>query len=87
MRASIGRVVHFSSTGPQCDAMLCRAAIVTEVGAAPKADDPPELRLHRSRDLVGLCVLNPNGQTFRDHVPQDEEKKRPGTWHWPEHVE
>jgi hypothetical protein len=76
---SVGRMVHYTSYGTpkgEYDS-VCRAAVITEVEAA---------------EVVGLCVLNPTGQFFNQHVPHDETEtdhgRGPGgTWHWPERVE
>lgn len=76
---SVGRIVHYQSYGtaggefqPQC-----RAAIITEVEGPAPAD---------ANVYVGLAVLNPSGLFFDQHIPQDENGKRGGTWHWPERV-
>lgn len=87
---SIGRMVHYVMhyvspdspvlpDGTQAYISQCRAAIVTEV---------------ESDTVVGLCVLNPTGQFFNQHVKQDAYQAGGGgtcdyfggTWHWPERV-
>ena len=67
---SIGRIVHYRSYGTPGGEYppLPRAAVVTEV------DEDGE--------TVGLCVLNPTGQFFNQHVPFSDEPK-PGHWSWP----
>ena len=83
MTPSVGRVVHYVShgspvrpDGSQEFTSVCRAAIVTEV-----TDD----------HTVGLCVLNPTGQFFKQGVIFDDDddpaKRAGGSWHWPERVE
>lgn len=77
-KPSVGRVVHYvayGTPGGEFPAGVCRAAVVTEVGAPEKPD------------LASVCVLNPTGFFFNRWLQQDEEKKEPGTWHWPERVE
>lgn len=76
----MGRIVHYQSYGTPGGEYLsaCRAAVVTEVNA----DDP---------SVVGLCVLNPEGQFFNRNVTRDEGDEHDGdrwggTWHWPERV-
>lgn len=67
----IGSVVHYVSRG-SADGVFspaCRAATVTEIH-----DD----------DTVSLCVLNPTGISFHDHLEHDEDTRPGGTWHWPE---
>jgi hypothetical protein len=73
MRPTVGRMVHYVSYGTPGGEYpsVCRAAVVTEV-LSPS-----------TRDL-SLCVLNPEGMFFNPNVPQDEETKAGGTWHWPE---
>lgn len=88
-KPSVGRIVHyvdFGTPGGEYTSQ-CRAAIVTEVSSRD-CDTAP----------VGLCVLNPEGQFFNQHVHQDElppaekivpgerTEHRGGTWHWPERV-
>lgn len=82
MKASIGRIVHYVAYGTpkgEFPAGVCRAAVVTEVGYDGSPDG--------SIEHVGLCVLNPSGQFFNQHLYHDEDQKKPGTWHWPERVE
>ena len=73
MKPTVGRIVHYVSYGtPKGEfASQCRAAVIAEV-------------LHPSEKDVSLVVLNPNGLFFNTNVPQDEETKAGGTWHWPE---
>lgn len=81
---SVGRVVHYLSHGtpPGADGRQayrseCRAAIVTEV---------PTAVFEEGAQSIGLAVVNPEGFFFKSAVPQDEDKNRGGTWHWPERV-
>ena len=70
MKPSVGRMVHYRSYGSPGGeyASLPRAAVVTEV-------DP-------DGETVGLCILNPTGQFFTQHVKYSETPK-PGHWSWP----
>lgn len=83
---SVGRIVHYvayGTPGGEFPAGVCRAAIVTEIGTDwdDTTGEPTQTK------TVGLCVLNPTGQFFNRGLTQDEETKRPGTWHWPERTE
>lgn len=89
MKPSVGRVVHYVShgtpvreDGTQAYASHCRAAIVTEV-----CDNPDGLDPETDSPCVSLAVLNPTGMFFDQHLPQDEDGKAGGTWHWPERVD
>lgn len=80
---SVGRIVHYvayGTPGGEFPAGVSRAAVITEVDPPPP---PDELQ---GPAKVGLCVMNPTGLFFNRGVPQDEEHKAPGTWHWPERV-
>ena len=79
MKPSVGRIVHYVSYGTPGGEYpsVCRAAIVTAVKENPESETFD----------TSLCVLNPTGMFFNEHVWQDEEKKIGGTWHWPERVE
>jgi len=70
---SVGRIVHYKSYGTPGGeyGSVCRAAIITAVGYGE----------------VSLCVLNPEGQFFKQGVESDEDEKAGGTWHWPERVQ
>lgn len=85
MQPSVGRIVHYVSFGtpPAADGTQaytseCRAAIVTAVEPGNSAARDPE--------RVTLCVMNPTGLFFNEHVRQNEDSKVGGTWHWPERV-
>jgi hypothetical protein len=96
----VGRIVHYVSHGTPVRAdgsqefeSQCRAAIVTEVywqhtydGVGNKVG-PAVPDLH----AVGLCVLNPTGQFFRQGVVFDDDddpaQRAGGSWHWPEREE
>jgi hypothetical protein len=93
---SIGRLVHYVSYGTPVGefASQCRAAIITEV--APAVTEHDEAGPIEDTWDVGLCVLNPTGQFFNQHVPYDQwdqteallgARPKGGTWHWPERVE
>jgi hypothetical protein len=74
---TVGRMVHYvayGTPGGEFAAGVHRAAVVTEITTiGPEGPADP--------NNIGLCVLNPTGQFFNQHVPYDEGKK-PGTWHW-----
>ncbi|XVV34933.1 hypothetical protein ACQPXT_13185 [Streptomyces sp. CA-100214] len=83
-RPSVGRTVHYLShgtpvreDGTQAFTATCRAATVTEV------DDEDTGR-------VGLLVHNPTGNFWHPLAAggsrQDEDKRQPASWHWPEVV-
>lgn len=87
-KPSVGRIVHYVShgtpirgDGTQAYKSECRAAIITAVRG----------EANEHGECVSLCVLNPTGQFFNEHVCQNEDPQpegyRPGgTWHWPERV-
>jgi hypothetical protein len=73
---TVGRIVHYvayGTPGGEFPAGICRAAIITEVGAGWIDGE------------VGLAILNPTGLFFNERVPFDVNAA-PGTWHWPEIV-
>ncbi len=87
---SVGRIVHYVShgspvrpDGTQAYTSQCRAAIITEVGAAVPF---PGTVIPSDEYEVALCVLNPTGQFFSPGCRHDEDEKAGGTWHWPERV-
>lgn len=93
---SVGRIVHYVSYGTPGGEYTsqCRAAIITS--AQPKEMPPGQAYVTEDCYDVGLCVLNPEGQFFNQHVPYNQwdsheadEHAKPtgGTWHWPERVE
>jgi len=66
-----GRNVHYVAYGTpngEFPQGVHRAAIVTEVEDAEKG-------------IISVCVLNPTGMFFNQHLPYSAEPK-PGTWHW-----
>lgn len=79
-KPTVGRIVHYVSYGTPGGEYdkACRAAVVTQV-VGPDALTDDEWH-------VGLCVLNPTGQFFRESVKQSQEYHDGGTWHWPERV-
>lgn len=76
----LGSLVHFvTMRGAH------RPAIVVE--------DWPQVEAYREDNRVNLQVFTDssndgtqgmNGLLWRTSVPQDEDGKAPGTWHWPE---
>jgi hypothetical protein len=79
---SVGRDVHYVSRG-SADGKFpstCRAAKVTQVL-------PPKGRGAKAiKGNVHLLVMNPDGLFFDHDVPEDQDTKLGGTWHWPERV-
>jgi hypothetical protein len=79
-KPSVGRDVHYVSHGTPGGEYpsVCRAAKITALEPGlPRID----------RDRVSLCVFNPEGLHFPQHIGQDEDGKLGGTWHWPERVD
>jgi hypothetical protein len=72
---SIGRIVHYHSYGTPGGEYLPqpRAALVTAVDLV--AEDPDTY-------VASLCVLNPTGMFFHQHV-EFSEAPQPGHWSWP----
>lgn len=69
---TVGRMVHYvayGTPGGEFPAGAHRAAIVTLVEDAEKG-------------VVSLCVLNPTGMFFNQHLEYSEDVTKPGTWHW-----
>lgn len=83
-KPSVGRVVHYVAYGTPGGEYpsVCRAAIITEVDG-PAADAQHAQPNDPTNPDVGLCVLNPTGMFFNQHVPYGETG---GHWHWPERV-
>ena len=53
---------------------------------APRAAIITDVPLQTSHvQTASLCVLNPTGMFFNQHVPYNEEPK-PGCWSWPPYV-
>ena len=93
MNPSVGRIVHYMAhgtpvreDGTQAFPAKCRAAVITDV-----CDNPGGLDPETGTECVSLCVLNPTGQFFNEHIPYygDEftQHQHGGSWHWPERVE
>lgn len=76
---SVGRMVHYTSYGTPGGEYTqeCRAAVIT---AVHHGDPVPE----HGVPYVDLCVLNPTGLFFNQHVRHSEQEFDGGTWHWPE---
>lgn len=70
---TVGRIVHYVSYGTPSGeyGKECRAAVVTAV---------------EEGSIVSLCVMNPTGLFFNQHVLLDLGCCG-GTWHWPEFAE
>jgi hypothetical protein len=85
---SVGRIVHYVSVGTPGGeyASECRAAIVTAVGTL-LGYQPGRGEVDSEAEVVDLAVLNPTGLFFNQGVPEDQDGKAGGTWHWPERVE
>lgn len=79
----LGQSVHYVSHGTpvrredggQAYPSVCRAAVITEV----EQDWDPATRTA----VASLCVLNPTGQFFSQHLlyNSDAAAMAPGTWH------
>lgn len=78
-KPSVGRIVHYVSYGTPGGEYTsqCRAAIVTEFTGKSSGEDG---------ELVGLCVMNPEGLFLKRDVIHFEIEHLGGTWHWPERV-
>jgi hypothetical protein len=90
-KPSVGRIVHYVSYGTPGGeyASKCRAAIIAGDGETlpyPEHGDGIDDLPEDGARLADLAVLNPTGMFFDQGVPQDEDGKRGGTWHWPERV-
>lgn len=83
MKPSVGRIAHYVSYGTPGGEYesTCRAAIITEVHGQYEAE------IDTNNWDVSLFVANPTGLFLNQHVEQDEDEKRGGTWHWVERVE
>jgi hypothetical protein len=71
---AVGRIVHYVAYGTpkgEFPQNVHRAAVITEVEDAENG-------------VVALCVINPTGVFFNQHLPYLEDGSKPGTWHWPE---
>lgn len=81
---AVGRIVHYVARGSADGKFpsVCRAAVITEIDKITIQDAVDEI------PKVGLCVLNPTGMFFDQHVPYAAagtgNELVPGTWHWPE---
>lgn len=82
MKPSIGRIVHYVSYGTPGGEYTsqCRAAVIT-ASSSPEGGTDGITPVRAS-----LCVLNPTGLFFNEHVAYSEGHEG-GTWHWPERVE
>lgn len=80
-KPSIGRIVLYHSYGTPGGEYLPepRAAVVTKVDSLSRDYDAEGYS-------VGLCVLNPSGMFFNEHVPFAVEPKA-GYWSWPKREE
>lgn len=72
---SVGRIVHYVShgtptrpDGSQAYTSVCRAAIVTAVPAEQKEDG----------GCLSLCILNPTGTFFHEHICYSDGGETPG---------
>jgi hypothetical protein len=81
-KPTVGRIVHYSSTAT--GEPVCRAAIITEVGAYPPGVS--EAGKANIAVPVDVTVFLPDA-TFTDCCMQSEDSHDGGTWHWPEREE
>lgn len=81
MEPTVGRIVHYQSYGTPGGEYLpeARAAVITTVENWHKGF------AGITNIYVGLCILNPTGMFFNEHVPFAEEPT-PGHWNWPPRV-
>lgn len=94
-KLTTGRTVLYKLTHRDCDRiMLHRASINAHQPEELLCGNTPH-----EGDIVPAIVVQVwtpetfNGQAFLDGnqtvwlttIPQDQDDKRPGTWHWPEH--
>lgn len=81
-KPTVGRIVHYTSraTGEP----VCRAAIITEVGAYPSGVS--EADKENIAVPVDVTVFLPDA-SFTDRCMQSELDHEGGTWHWPEREE
>jgi hypothetical protein len=82
MIPTVGRTVHYVShgtpvrkDGTQAYTAQCRAAIIT---SADPVSAPGTVRMDEDWYDVGMCVLNPTGMFFNEHVPYDKGGDTPG---------
>lgn len=71
---TIGRIVRYrayGTPGGEYAPGALRAAIITEIDRPDDTESP-----------IGLCVLNPTGIFFNQHVTKGHA---PGQWSWPSH--
>lgn len=69
---TVGRMVHYvayGTPGGEFPVGVHRAAVVTAVEDVEKG-------------IVSLCVLNPTGMFFNQHLEFCADGSIPGTWHW-----
>lgn len=78
-KPTVGAIVHYVSyaTGEP----VCRAAIITAVGAYPR--DVSEADKANIAAPVDVTVFLPDTH-FTDRSLQSEVGREGGTWHWPE---
>lgn len=78
-RPTVGRIVHYQAYGTPGGEFpkTARAAVVTEIDIIDPLVNPDGTK-------VGLCVLNPQGFFFNQHVRYDgSADPKGGTWCWP----
>ena len=72
---SVGRMVHYfayGTPGGEFPSGVARAATVTEV------DEPTN-----PNSAIGVCVMNPSGLFFNQHIKKATYPSQPGCWDWP----
>ncbi len=71
VKPTIGRIVHYVARQYSLE-LSHHPAIITRVEGTTGCS---------------LTVFHENSEAHMVRVPQDEDKKQIGTWHWPEKVE
>lgn len=84
---SVGRIVHFVTDKNHNfrDEGVHRPAIIVHVWAPGHFMGSVQLQVFTDGNGQGHNDGTPN-VIWATSVTHDEDEKKPGTWHWPEHV-